>query len=104
MGSVAIASRSFSKHPILRKEILKRYPDAKFNDEGLSLNSNSLIEFLQGYEKAITALETIDEKILSELPNLKVIGKYGVGLDMLDLNAMKKFGIKLILVMVTKRV
>jgi len=95
MRSVAIASRSFSKHPILRKEVLKRYPDAKFNDEGLSLNDSSLIEFLQGYEKAITALEVIDEKILSELPDLKVIGKYGVGLDMIDLNAMKKFGIKL---------
>ena len=95
MGSLVIASRSFSKHPILRKEILKRYPDAKFNDEGLSLNGSSLIEFLQGYEKAITALEVIDEKILSELPDLKVIGKYGVGLDMLDLSAMKKFGVKL---------
>jgi D-3-phosphoglycerate dehydrogenase len=95
MKSVAITSRSFSKHPILREEVLKRYPDAKFNDEGLSLNGNSLIEFLQGYEKAITALETIDETILSQLPNLKVIGKYGVGLDMIDLNAMKKFGIKL---------
>jgi len=95
MKSVAVASRSFSKHPILRNEVLKRYPDAKFNDEGLSLSDISLIEFLQGYEKAITALEIIDESILSELPDLKVIGKYGVGLDMIDLNAMKKFGVKL---------
>jgi len=95
MKSVAITSRSFSKHPILRDEVLKRYPDAKFNDAGLSLNGNSLIEFLQGYEKAITALEVIDTSILSELPNLKVIGKYGVGLDMIDLNAMKDFGVKL---------
>jgi phosphoglycerate dehydrogenase-like enzyme len=95
MKSLAIASRSFSKHPILRKEVLKRYPDAKFNDAGISLKGNSLIEFLQGYEKAITALEIIDEIILSELPDLKVIGKFGVGLDMLDLNAMKKFGVKL---------
>ena len=95
MKSVAIASRSFSKHPILRDEVLKRYPDAKFNNEGLSLNGKSLVSFLQGYEKAITALETIDEKLLSELPELKVIGKYGVGLDMLDLNAMKKYGVEL---------
>jgi D-3-phosphoglycerate dehydrogenase len=95
MKSVAITSRSFSKHPILRKEVLKRYPDAKFNDEGVSLNGNSLIKFLQGYEKAITALETIDQEILSKLPNLKVIGKYGVGLDMIDLNAMNEFGVKL---------
>ena len=95
MKSVAVASRSFSKHPLLRNEVLKRYPDAKFNDKGLSLKDDTLIEFLQGYEKAITALEIIDETVLSELPNLKVIGKFGVGLDMIDLHALKNHGIKL---------
>jgi phosphoglycerate dehydrogenase-like enzyme len=95
MKSLAVASRSFSKHPILRNEVLKRYPDAKFNDEGLTLKGQSLAKFLQGYEKAITALEKIDETLLSKLPELKVIGKYGVGLDMLDLSAMKKHGVKL---------
>ena len=95
MGSLVIASRSFSKHPVLRKEVLKRYPDAKFNDKGLSLNGNSLIEFLDGYEKAITALEKIDDSILKHLPDLKVIGKYGVGLDMIDLHAMKRHSVNL---------
>jgi len=95
MKSVAITSRSFSKNPILRKEILKLYPDAKFNDEGLKLNGSSLIEFLYDYEKAITALETINDSILSKLPNLKSISKYGVGLDMIDLHAMKNNNVKL---------
>ena len=95
MKSVAIASRSFSKHPILRSKVLEIYPDAKFNDKGLSLSGDSLVEFLSGHEKAITALEVIDDSILSKLPNLKVIGKYGVGLDMIDLHAMKDRGVKL---------
>ena len=95
MPSVAVASRSFSRHPELRALVLERYSDAKFNDGGLSLHGNSLIEFLSGYEKAITALEVIDDSILSQLPNLKVIAKYGVGLDMIDLHALKKYGIKL---------
>ena len=95
MRSLVIASRSFSKHPVLRKEVLKRYPNAKFNDEGLSLNGESLIEFLDGHEKAITALEKIDDSILKHLPDLKVIGKYGVGLDMIDLHAMKRNGVNL---------
>lgn len=95
MGSVVVTSRSFSKHRKLRQEVLERYPDAKFNDDGLSLNGESLIQFMQGYEKAITALETINEYILSKLPDLKVIGKYGVGLDMIDLHAMKKCGVQL---------
>ena len=95
MASLVIASRSFSKHPVLRKEVLKRYPDTKFNDEGLSLSGDSLVAFLGGYEKAITALEKIDDSILKQLPDLKVIGKYGVGLDMIDLHAMKKYGVNL---------
>ena len=95
MGSLAVTSRSFSKHPILRKEVLKRYPDAKFNDDGLSLNGQSLIDFLQGYEMAITALEKIDDHVLTNLPNLKIIGKYGVGLDMIDFYAMEKHGVSL---------
>ena len=89
MKSLAVASRSFSRNEVLRNEVLKRYPDAKFNDEGLSLNGDSLVDFLNGYEKAILALETIDESILSRLPTLKIIGKYGVGLDMLDLPALR---------------
>ena len=95
MNSLAIASRSFSKHPILRMETIKRYPSAKFNDEGLSLSGDSLVEFLDGHEKAITALEKIDDSILKRLPELKVIGKYGVGLDMIDLYAMKKHDVSL---------
>ena len=95
MSSVAVASRSFSRHPELRALVLERYSDAKFNDEGLYLHGNSLIEFLSGYEKAITALEVIDDSILLKLPDLKIIAKFGVGLDMIDLHAMKKYGVKL---------
>jgi phosphoglycerate dehydrogenase-like enzyme len=74
---------------------MKLYPDVKFNDEGVSLSGESLINFLAGYEKAIVALETIDKSILSKLPDLAVIGKYGVGLDMIDLRAMHECGVKL---------
>jgi phosphoglycerate dehydrogenase-like enzyme len=95
LPSLAVASRSFSKNKLLREAVIKEYPSAKFNDEGLSLSGETLIDFLDGYEKAITALEIIDDFILSRLPDLKVIGKYGVGLDMIDLYALKKYGVKI---------
>ena len=92
---VAVASRSFSKHPVLRAEILARYSNVTFNDAGLSLTGNALVEFLSGHDKAITALERLDESVLAQLPDLKVVGKYGVGLDMIDLPAMSRLGKKL---------
>ena len=89
---VAVCSRSFSKNTVLRIELLARYAQVTFNDAGLQLAGDSLVEFLSGHDKAITALEMIDDYVLSRLPELQVIGKYGVGLDMIDLNAMRRHG------------
>ena len=92
---VAVCSRSFSRNPILRAELLSRYANVTFNDAGDSLAGDNLVAFLLGHDKAITALEYIDETILAQLPQLKVIGKYGVGLDMIDMAAMRCNGIRL---------
>ena len=92
---IAVCSRSFSRNEVLRNELLSRYLNVKFNDDGLNLGGSSLVNFLLDADKAITALEVIDEEILSQLPKLKVIGKYGVGLDMIDFNAMRKFEVSL---------
>lgn len=95
MTRVAVASRSFSKNPVLRAELSGQYPGATFNDTGTSLRGEDLIAFLDGHEKAVTALEPIDAEILDRLPNLKVISKYGVGYDMLDLAAFAERGVRL---------
>jgi phosphoglycerate dehydrogenase-like enzyme len=92
---VAVCSRSFSKNTVLRAELLACYSQVTFNDAGLKLAGDSLVEFLSGHDKAITALEMIDDYVLSRLPELQVIGKYGVGLDMIDLNAMRRYGKRL---------
>ena len=91
---VAVTSRSFSRNNILRKELLNKYKNVKFNDDGLKLYGDVLVDFLQGCHKAITALEVIDDDLLRRLPNLKVISKYGVGVDMIDMQALKKYGVK----------
>lgn len=92
---VAVASRSFSRHPVLREELLARYDNITFNDIGKSLAGQDLISFLGGHVKAITALEPLDEGLFAALPELKVISKYGVGLDMIDLQAMDRHGVLL---------
>lgn len=92
---VAVCSRSFSRHAVLRAELLARYEHVTFNDSGRQLEGVELVSFLRGHDKAITALERIDESLLSQLPELKVIGKYGVGLDMIDMAAMRCYGKRL---------
>jgi len=75
--------------------MLERYERVTFNDDGLSLAGDSLVAFLDGHPLAITALERIDDSILERLPDLKVISKVGVGIDMIDLNAMERHGVRL---------
>ena len=95
MTRVAVTSRSFSRHPVLRRELLARYPEAVFNDSGLVLAGDALIRFLDGHDKAITGLERLDADVFAALPKLKVVSKYGVGFDMIDLAAMANAGVRL---------
>ncbi len=95
MTRIAVTSRSFSRHRVLRRELLDRYPDVTFNDEGISLKGDLLIEFLKGHERAVTALEKLDDGLFAALPELKIISKYGVGIDMIDLEAMARHGVRL---------
>jgi phosphoglycerate dehydrogenase-like enzyme len=92
---IAVCSRSFSKNRILRTELLQRYAFVTFNDSGRQLEGDELVAFLKGHDKAITGLERITDEVLAQLPELRVIGKYGVGLDMIDMEAMHRHGKRL---------
>src|SRR5262245_52488553 len=91
--SVAVASHSFSKNQTLRRELLVRYPDARFNETGYPLTGADLIAFLRGDAKAITGLEVLDEGVFRAVPELRIVSKYGVGLDMIDFDAARRCGV-----------
>ncbi len=93
-ASVAVLSRSFSRHPALRAELLAQYPGAVFNDSGAILKGQALIEFVAPHEAAIVGLETIDDALMAALPKLRILSKYGVGLDNIDLEAAARRGLK----------
>ena len=90
---VAVTSRSFSKNSFLKEKLLAEYPDSYFNEKGLNFSKDELIAFLKPADAAIIALEKIDQTILKELPQLKTISKYGVGIDNIDFLALKEFNI-----------
>jgi D-3-phosphoglycerate dehydrogenase len=91
--AVAIASHSFAKNPTLRRELLAKYPDAVFNETRQPLKGSALVDFLRGHDKAITGLEVLDDALFRAVPELRVVSKYGVGLDMIDLDAARRHGV-----------
>jgi phosphoglycerate dehydrogenase-like enzyme len=92
---IAVTSPSFSKNEILKKELKKIFQDVKFNEEGIRFNKRELIEYLKDCDGAIIGLEKIDKEVLDNLPKLKYISKYGVGLNNIDLEECKKRNVKI---------
>jgi len=86
---IKIPNISFSKHAELRAELLKHFPDSHFNEERKRYKGQELIDFLQDADGAIVGLEEINDSVLTKCPNLKIISKYGVGLDSIDQIACK---------------
>lgn len=92
--TVAITSKSFSKNIHLRKMVLNEFARVVFYESDI-LTQADLIGFLQGCDAAIVGLDPITRETLNALPCLKAMSKYGVGLDNIDIDAVRERGIYL---------
>lgn len=97
VSRVAVPAVSFALHPGLVARLLEQYPGAKVNTNGGNYyrTEEDTIAYLDGYEAAIVSFEKINDRVLSALPNLRVISKLGVGLDQIDPLAMRRHGVRL---------
>ena len=95
MTKIAVAARSFARNATLRAELSAKYPDVTFSESTALLDGRDLIALLRGHDRAIIGLERVDDGILDQVPELKIISKYGVGLDCIDVDALARRGIKL---------
>ena len=92
---VAVTSVSFSKSPTLKEKLLKVFPNSTFNNQGEKLSGKNLVEFIKYADAAIVGVEIIDESILKHASKMKIISKYGVGLDNIDQEELKRRDIRL---------
>lgn len=88
-SKVVVTSFSFSKSTVLKKSLLKIFPNSIFNETGQRLSGEKLIQFINDADAAIVGIETIDESLLKHTSSLKIISKYGVGLDNIDQKSLK---------------
>ena len=90
---IKVTSRSFSRHPILKQELLELFPKSVFNTDGPPTGLANIVEFLKDADGVILGLEEMDRHVLQQLENVKMIAKYGVGLDNLDVSSAEELGI-----------
>ena len=92
---VAVAAISFSKSVLLREELEQAFPNSHFNEKGHRFSEIELIEFLKDADAAVIGIESITDQVLSKTPHLKIVSKYGVGLDRIDQKSLKRRNIVL---------
>lgn len=93
--NIIVTSPSFSSNILLQNEIYKYFPNARLNLGGKRFQKQELIEYIKDADGIIVGLEPIDDEVLSQCNNLKIVAKYGVGLNNIDINACKKRDIKI---------
>jgi len=93
MTRIKAASRTFSQHPRLRAEILAHFPNTAFNENGVAFDKSGLIEYLDDADGAVIGLELIADEVLAACPRLRIVAKYGVGLDGIDTEACTRRGV-----------
>jgi phosphoglycerate dehydrogenase-like enzyme len=92
---VAVTPPPICNSSTLRNELSDLFPQPLFNDTGRYLTEDELIRFAAQADALLVGRDQITDKVLSALPQLKIIAKYGVGLDNIDQEALKRHSVKL---------
>lgn len=91
---ILVTATSYGKNdPRLKTELEAQVASVTYNPTGKPLSSAAVAELLKGKDGYIAGLDTIDSIALAGADQLKVISRYGVGIDNVDLEAAKKLGI-----------
>jgi len=76
--------------PSLKSNLESLVKQVTYNPTGKPLGSAELALMLHGVDGFIAGLDTIDRSALEKADSLKVIARYGVGIDNVDLEAAKE--------------
>lgn len=93
-GTVAVCPRTLCDHGPFRKSVAERFPRIRWNESGQRLAGDDLARFLDGAARAVVGVEMLDARVISRVPSLRVVAKFGVGLDNLDLDALDAAGVE----------
>src|SRR5699024_7838484 len=76
-------------------DVLREFSeDLIFNPTGRPLTAEELKELLADCDGYIAGLDFVTEEAMENCPKLKVISRYGAGVDRVDLEAARARGIK----------
>jgi len=94
---IGVTTVAFSKNSQLIDELRgSGFDKIILNEQGRRLDREELINVLRRCDVAIVGLDIINDDILQNVPNLKAIAKYGVGLDNINFEDCRNHGVEVL--------
>jgi len=91
---VLVTPTSYANHdPTLRTKLEAEVGEVVYNTTGKPLSSSQLQELVRGFDGFIAGVDAIDRAVIDAADRLRVISRYGVGVDNVDLAAAREKGI-----------
>jgi D-3-phosphoglycerate dehydrogenase len=91
---ILVTPTSYGKNdPRLKTELERQVGEVMYNPTGKPLSSAEVARLLPGVDGYIAGLDDVDRVALQCADRLKVISRYGVGVDQIDLRAAHARGI-----------
>jgi len=91
---VLVTPTTYGKEdPRLRAILEAEVGEVIYNQTGRPLSSVELQPLIRGVDGIIAGLDRIDDAVIAAADRLKVISRYGVGVDTIDLDAARQRGI-----------
>ena len=92
---ILVTPTSYGCHdPKLRSQLEVTVGEVVYNMTGRPLTSTEMRAHLPGCDGLIAGLDTIDRSALEAADRLKVIARYGVGVERVDLEAARSTGVR----------
>ncbi len=90
---IGVSSITFSKNEFLRARLLQSFPKSFFNATGERLTETQMADFLGRADALLVGMEPVGAQLLGRCPDLRIVAKYGVGLDNIDTDACRRHGV-----------
>ena len=89
-----VTPTSFAKaDPSLKGRLEAACREVIYNETGKPLSAVQLKEAIQGVDGYIAGLDDVSREVLEAADSLRVVARYGVGVDRVDLDAARELGI-----------
>jgi D-3-phosphoglycerate dehydrogenase len=91
---IVVTANAFSKNEVLVNKLKEFTDNIVLNTTG-RYAKEELIANLKDADGAIVGLDKIDKSVLKECKNLKIVAKYGVGLDNINIKDCEDLNVKI---------